>query len=65
VRAALRVLGTLLGAAGLLFAAQGAELFPYPRESFMIGASTWIWRGAALAAAGALLLVLASRRGAP
>ena len=40
--------------------AQGSGYFPWPRESFMIGARQWVYYGGAIAAVG-LLLVVASR----
>ncbi len=47
--------------AGLQFVGQGSGWFPYPRSSFMVGASPWVARGAALAAAGCVLLVVGRR----
>jgi hypothetical protein len=52
--------GALLLLLGLLFMAQGSGYFPWPRESFMIGARQWVYYGGAIAAVG-LLLVVASR----
>ena len=49
---------------GALFAAQGSGLFPYPRSSFMIDQSPWIWRGGILFGLGALTAI-ASRRSRP
>ena len=56
------VLGIVAICAGLLFAAQGAGLFPYPRSSFMIDQRPWIGLGLALAAIGAAVIVAARRR---
>jgi hypothetical protein len=62
-------LKTLLFAAGLLaaligfiWALQGAGIFRYPPESFMIDQRPWIWRGALVCVVG-LALALFSRRG--
>lgn len=56
--------GIFLVIIGGIWAAQGANLFPYPAESFMIGDATWTWVGAATAAVGALLIYTArGRRG--
>jgi hypothetical protein len=49
------IVGFLLILAGALFAAQGSGIFPYPRESFMISQTPWIYRGIAIAACGVLL----------
>ena len=57
--AILTLLGWVLVIAGLLFVGQGSGWFPYPRQSFMVGASPWITRGAAIAVAGCVLLFLA------
>ena len=58
MRALLAGVGALVLVAGLLFLAQGTGLFPYPRSSFMIGAHAWVWRGAALAVLGGVLILL-------
>ena len=59
-RRLLVLLGMVLLLAGVLFAGQGSGWFPYPRESFMVGASPWIGRGVTLAAIGAGLLLAAA-----
>lgn len=56
---ALGIVAMLLGA---LFAAQGSGLFPYPRASFMIDQSPWIWRGLILFGLGALTVLVSRRR---
>ena len=58
---ALRAGGILLIIAGLVWAAQGTRLLPYPAESFMIGDATWTWIGGVTAVVGAALLVAARR----
>jgi hypothetical protein len=55
----LTILGIILLLAGLVFMGQGSRYFPYPAESFMIGARQWIYYGGAIAAVGVLLLVTA------
>ena len=40
---------------------QGSLYFPYPAESFMVGASQWVYYGGGIAAVGVLLLVMARR----
>ena len=63
-RPALLGLGVIAMIMGALFAAQGSGLFPYPRSSFMIDQSPWIWRGGILFGLGALTAI-ASRRSRP
>lgn len=61
-RSLLTLLATLMIVAGLVFAAQGSGLFPYPAVSVMIDQRPWIWRGLALAVMGLFVLALARRR---
>ena len=61
MRLVLTLLGILLVAAGLLWAAQGSGIFPYPASSFMIGRPPWVGWGLLTAAAGALVLWAAGR----
>ncbi len=61
LRPVLLALGIVAMLMGALFAAQGSGLFPYPRASFMIDQSPWIWRGGILFGLGALTAI-ASRR---
>ena len=60
-RRILAVVGIVMMALGLLWAAQGTGLFPYPAASFMIDQRPWLWIGLAVALAG-LAVLLASRR---
>jgi hypothetical protein len=53
--------GIILLLAGLVFMGQGSRYFPYPAESFMVGASQWIYYGGAIAAVGIVVLVIAWR----
>ena len=62
IRVVLLVLGILLLLSGLIWAAQGAGLFPYPKQSFMVGASPWIRYGLGTALVGALLIWFSRRR---
>jgi hypothetical protein len=57
----LTFVGIILLLAGLVFMGQGSRYFPYPAESFMIGASQWIYYGGGIAAAGIVILVIAAR----
>jgi hypothetical protein len=61
MRVLLPLLGFMMIVAGLLWAAQGAGLFPYPAQSFMIGNRPWIGWGLLMALAG-LLVIWAGRR---
>lgn len=57
----LTIAGIILLLAGLVFMGQGSRYFPWPAESFMIGARQWVYYGAAIAVAGLALLVIARR----
>ena len=61
MKTVITIFGALAVVAGLLWAAQGAGWFPYPRSSFMVDNSRWIAIGLATAAVGAILVVLARR----
>ena len=56
------LLGVLMIASGLLWAAQGSGLFPYPARSFMIDSRPWIGWGLLMAAAGVLVIWAARRQ---
>jgi hypothetical protein len=43
---------------GLVWIGQGTGVFPYPRESFMIGVERWTWIGLAVASGGLIAIVL-------
>ena len=62
MRMLLSALGILMLLAGLLFSLQGLGIVPWPADSFMVGVSDWVWRGALLALGGALLLWAGRRR---
>ena len=53
--------GVILLLAGLVFMGQGSRYFPYPAESFMVGASQWIYYGGGIALVGIVILVIAWR----
>ena len=57
----LTAIGVILLFAGIVFMGQGSRYFPYPAESFMVGASQWIYYGGGIAAVGIVILVIASR----
>ncbi|MBC9031954.1 hypothetical protein IAG41_06080 [Sphingomonas sp. JC676] len=59
VRTLATAAGILLLAFGALFLLQGLGVIRWPAESFMIDSRTWIFRGAVIAAIGAVLILLA------
>jgi hypothetical protein len=61
MRIALFVAGILLLLLGLLWIGQGTGYFPYPSHSFMVSEMTWAYRGAGLAVAG-IIAIIVSRR---
>lgn len=58
----LTILGVVLVAAGLLFAAQGAGIIHWPSGSFMLGADRWVTYGLILAGVGLLFIIAGWRR---
>ncbi|KQT32230.1 hypothetical protein ASG29_10425 [Sphingomonas sp. Leaf412] len=60
-RSVLTVVGVALALIGLLWIGQGLGYIAWPRSSFMIDQAIWANYGAAVAALG-LLLVLVARR---
>jgi hypothetical protein len=56
------IVGVVAVAMGLLWAAQGAGIFPYPASSFMINDVTWVYYGLATAVAGLIVISVARRR---
>jgi hypothetical protein len=57
----LLIISLLATLAGLIWMGQGSGYILYPPTSFMINQSAWIWRGAMVAVAG-VIGVLVSRR---
>lgn len=57
----LMLIGIIVFVAGLFFMGQGSGTIRWPAESFMISATRWIYCGAAIAAAGIVLIVIARR----
>jgi hypothetical protein len=55
------LVGIILLLSGLVFMGQGSRYFPYPAESFMVGASQWIYYGGGIALVGIVLLIIAWR----
>ena len=52
-----RIVGFIALLMGLLWAAQGAGIFPYPASSFMVDNSRWIYYGLGVAVFGLVLIV--------
>ena len=61
-RKILFALGMVIALIGAVWTLQGAGIFRYPAESFMIDQTSWIWRGAVVCVGG-LALALLPRRG--
>ncbi|WP_267433628.1 hypothetical protein [Sphingomonas sp. GM_Shp_1] len=60
-RPILIAIGVLLALTGLLWIGQGLGYIRWPQESFMLGQGEWADRGAFVAIAG-LVLILVARR---
>jgi len=61
MKALLTIVGTILLLSGLVFMGQGSRYFPYPAESFMVGAPQWIYYGGGIALVGLVFLIVAWR----
>jgi hypothetical protein len=61
IRTTLLIVGCLAVLVGIVWIGQGTGYFPYPRSSFMIDQMPWATRGAILAVAG-LVAIVVSRR---
>jgi hypothetical protein len=61
VNALLTLIGIIVLLAGLVFVGQGSGYFPYPASSFMVGQTSWIYYGGAIAIVGLLLIILFAR----
>lgn len=57
----LLVAGCLALLTGLVWIGQGTGYFPYPRSSFMISQVPWAYRGAGLAVAGLVVIVISRK----
>ena len=60
-RIAVLIFGCLVVLVGLIWTAQGAGLFPYPADSFMLNQTQWVYRGLGVAAAGVVVVFLSQR----
>jgi hypothetical protein len=61
MKTALTLISILALAMGLLWMGQGSGYIPWPKSSFMINQTRWIYYGAALAVVGGILIILARR----
>lgn len=57
----LLILGILAALIGLVWIAQGSGYFPYPRSSFMISQTKWVYYGACLALVGLFMIAFTRR----
>jgi membrane protein implicated in regulation of membrane protease activity len=62
MKTALLIIGIIGLLMGLLWIGQGTGLIMWPASSFMLDQRPWALRGALLAAAGLVLIILARRR---
>jgi uncharacterized membrane protein len=61
IRAILLIVGILALAIGLLWVGQGTGYVRWPASSFMISQTIWAYRGAGVAVAGLVAIVLSRR----
>jgi hypothetical protein len=61
IKTALLIGGIFAVLIGLVWVGQGSGYFPYPSTSYMINQMPWLYRGAALAVAGLIAVVVARR----
>ena len=62
MKTALLILGIVAVLIGLLWIGQGTGLIMWPASSFMLDQRPWATRGAMLAVAGIVLIILSRRR---
>ena len=62
MKTALLILGIVAVLIGLLWIGQGTGLIMWPASSFMLDQRPWATRGALLAVAGIVLIILSRRR---
>ncbi len=62
MKTALLILGIAALLMGLLWIGQGTGVIMWPASSFMLDQRPWATRGALLAVAGVVLIILARRR---
>ena len=62
MKTALLILGIIAVLMGLLWIGQGTGLIMWPASSFMLDQRPWATRGALLAVAGVVLIILSRRR---
>ena len=59
----LKLFGILLTLSGIVWTLQGAGIFPYPANSFMVNQSKWITYGIITTFVGMVLFYIANRGG--
>ena len=62
MKTVLLILGIVAVLMGLLWVGQGTGLIMWPASSFMLDQRPWATRGAMLAVAGIVLIILSRRR---
>ena len=62
MKTVLLILGIVAVLMGLLWVGQGTGLIMWPASSFMLDQRPWATRGALLAVAGIVLIILSRRR---
>ena len=62
MKTVLLILGIVAVLMGLLWVGQGTGLIMWPASSFMLDQRPWATRGALLAVAGTVLIILSRRR---
>ena len=62
MKTVLLIVGILATLMGLLWIGQGTGVIMWPKSSFMLDQRPWVTRGAILAVAGVVLIILARRR---
>ncbi len=63
LKSTLFLIGIFATLTGLVWVGQGTGYFPYPETSFMISQPPWTYRGAALAIAGIVMIVVSRKMG--
>jgi membrane protein implicated in regulation of membrane protease activity len=63
MKSLITIIGALAFVAGVFFTLQGLGIIQYPASSFMVDNSSWVYKGAIIAAVGLLAIVLVRRSG--
>ena len=63
MRSGIKVFSVLLTLSGIIWALQGAGIFPYPASSIMINQPQWITYGVITAVVGVVIWLVAKQKG--